>query len=209
MLDSLVVIGLATFSLGTIQEADGVQEHSFMLHNKGHADVTMHQGYTSCGCTTIDFERNRTLHEGDTAVVTLRFNPRGKGGEFKETGTIAYSLLSDSASNEKRMRVNMSLVGTCVTSEETLMKQFPIRVSDNLRLSANHFDLGVMHIGEVKERNVVILHRDEDNRQECLTVTFAPGKEHKKGVQHITRQLITRSEGKEVKIVISLDVLIR
>lgn len=53
LVDSLVVVGLATVSLGTIQEADGVKEHSFWLRNAGQEAVVLHQGYTSCGCTTI------------------------------------------------------------------------------------------------------------------------------------------------------------
>lgn len=90
LVDSLVVVGLATVSLGTIQEADGVKEHSFWLRNAGQEAVVLHQGYTSCGCTTIHFDKVRQLAPGDSSKVTLRFNPRGKGGEFHEMGTIEY-----------------------------------------------------------------------------------------------------------------------
>lgn len=142
--DSLVVVGMATVSLGTIQESDGVKEHSFWLCNVGQESVALHQGYTSCGCTTIHFDKARQLAPGDSAQVTLRFNPRGKGGEFHEMGTIEYG--------KSRKRVNMALVGNCITSEETLMRQFPIRVNDYIRLSTNRFDLGRMRQGESKER---------------------------------------------------------
>ena len=54
--DTLTVIGLATIALGTIQEADGPVEHTFWLRNDGTETVVLHQGYTSCGCTTIRFE---------------------------------------------------------------------------------------------------------------------------------------------------------
>lgn len=46
----------------------------------------------------------------------------------------------------------MTLTGTCITSEETLLRQFPVRISDHLRLSTDRFDLGVMRQGESKER---------------------------------------------------------
>ena len=41
--DTLVVIGLATASLGTIQETGGVQEHTFWLRNDGTGRQRYHQ----------------------------------------------------------------------------------------------------------------------------------------------------------------------
>ena len=201
LIDSLVVLGLATVSLGTIHEADGVQTRSFWLRNDGTEAVTLVQGYTSCGCTTIQFDKNQPIAVGDSTSVTLRFNPQGKGGEFEETGTIVYG------SNRKRIQVSM--IGTCITSEETLMRQFPIRISDDLRLSTNRFDLGIMHVGETKERGVVILHREEGNRQERLPVKFAVDAKTPKGLQHVPYQIETKVKGKKQTLTITLDVLIK
>ena len=201
LIDSLVVLGLATVSLGTIHEADGVQTRSFWLRNDGTEAVTLVQGYTSCGCTTIQFDKDQPIAVGDSTSVTLRFNPQGKGGEFEETGTIVYG------SNRKRIQVSM--IGTCITSEETLMRQFPIRISDDLRLSTNRFDLGIMHVGETKERGVVILHREEGNRQERLPVKFAVDAKTPKGLQHIPYQIETKVKGKKQILTITIDVLIK
>lgn len=199
--DSLIVIGLATVSLGTIHETDGVQERTFWLQNTGTESVALHQGYTSCGCTTIQFSKDTFVSPGDSTVVKLRFNPQGKGGEFEETGTIEYG--------KNRKRIQMSMIGTCITSEETLMRQFPIRIDDNLRLSTNLFDLGIMHVGEKKERSVVILHRDEANRQERISIVFSPSTTTPKGVQHIQYPIKTFTQGREQKLTITLDVLIK
>ena len=199
--DSLIVIGLATVSLGTIHEADGVQERTFWLLNTGTESVALHQGYTSCGCTTIHFPKDILVPPGDSTAVKLRFNPHGKGGEFEETGTIEYG--------KNRKRIQMSMIGTCITSEETLMRQFPIRIDDNLRLSTNRFDLGIMHVGEKKERSVVILHRDEANRQERISIVFSPSTTTPKGVQHIQYPIKTFTQGREQTLTITLDVLIK
>ena len=195
--DTLVVIGLSTISLGTIQEADGVKEHTFWLRNTGSEAVAIQQGYTSCGCTTIHFDKALQIAIGDSTAVTLRFNPRGKGGEFEEVGTIVYG--------ENRKRVNLTLIGTCVTSEETLLRQFPVRINDNLRLSTNRFDLGVMHVGESKERSVVVLHKDESNRQERIPIRFSVDANTPKGLQHITYPLEIGNE----TVVVTLDVLVK
>ena len=199
--DTLIVIGLATVNLGTIQETDGVKQRTFWLRNAGKSTVTIQQGYTSCGCTTIHFTKNKAIASGDTAAVTLRFNPRGKGGEFEEMGTVVYG--------RDKKRLNLSMVGTCVTSEETLMRQFPIRVSDDLRLSADRFDLGYMRVGESKERHVVVLHRDEKNRKESIPVRFTVDAKMPKGLQHIPCKIETKVRGRRQTLTVILDVIIK
>ena len=199
--DSLAVIGLATLSLGTIHEADGSQEHTFWLRNAGQEAIALTQGYTSCGCTTIRFDQNRSVAPGDSTAVTLHFNPRGKGGEFHETGTIVYG--------PRKKLVNLTLTGTCVTSEETLLRQFPIRISDSLRLSTNRFDLGIMRRGETKERHVTLLHTDEDNRQESILIRFTPDPHLAKGLHHVSYPVTTKVKGRKQTFTITLDVMIK
>lgn len=101
------------------------------------------------------------------------------------------------------------MTGNCITSEETLLRQFPIRISDHLRLSANRFDLGIMRLGETKERNVVMLHKDEANRQELIPISFTVDQQTKKGLQHIVRKIHTLQGGKKATIDITFDVLIK
>ena len=197
--DTLIVIGMATAQLGTIREADGIQKHDFWLRNTGTEAVVLLQGYTSCGCTTIHFDRRQAVVPGDSTCVTLAFNPRGKGGDFEEVGTIVYG--------QQRKRLQLSLVGHCVTSEETLMRQFPVSISDRLRLSANRFDLGRMRVGESRERTVVVLHRGEQNRQETLTVHFTADAQHT-GLQHIAYPLTVRDGNKDITLTIQLDVFV-
>ncbi len=207
--DSLIVIGLATVSLGTIHEADGVQERDFWLRNAGTEAVVLTQGYTSCGCTTVAFPKDSLIQPGDTAAITLRFNPRGKGGDFEETATLIYSLQSEKQKNyslqSKRKTVHLSLTGSCITSEETLLRQFPIRINDTLRLSADRFDLGIMHVGETKERTVVILHRGQADRREPILITFTPDASTPKGLQHIPHPVKAGNE----EITVTLDVIIK
>jgi len=201
LVDSLIVIGMATVNIGTIYEADGPKEHSFWLRNAGTEIVKLQQGYTSCGCTTIHFDSQRSIKPGDSTKVTLHFNPRGKGGEFHEMGTIVYGA--------KKKRVNMTMTGKCITSEETLLRQFPVRISDNLRLSANRFDVGIMHVGETKERNVVVLHCDENNRQERIPVRLTVDKKTPKGLQHLTCPVETKVKGKRQILNIHFDFIFR
>ena len=199
--DTLVVIGLATASLGTIQETGGVQEHTFWLRNDGTDAVMLQQGYTSCDCTVIDFDKYAQVEPGDSSAVTLRFNPQGRGGEFNVTGTVVYGT--------ERKRVKLSLTGNSILSEETLIKRYPVAVSEWLRLSTDRFDLGVMHPGETKERTVVVLHRDQNDSTEQLTVSFTPNDKIPKGLQHISCPIVTTEKGKQRQLLITLDVMIK
>lgn len=201
LIEKIVVLGLATLSLGTIKEADGVQEHSFWLLNAGDEPTTLVQGYTSCGCTTITFDKDHAISPGDSTLVTLRFNPRGKGGEFEERGTVVYG--------QQRQRVSMALVGTCITSEETLLKQYPIRISPHTRLTSKGFDLGIMHPGDSKERHVSVLHREQQNRKELIPITITIDQNTPKGLQHIPYDIRTLDNGKPVRIRIMFDVMVK
>ena len=89
------------------------------------------------------------------------------------------------------------------------MRQFPVRISDDVRLSSNRFDLGIMHIGETKNRNVVILHRNENNRQELITIKFVVDSKTPKGLQHIPYPIKTKVKDKEQTLTITLDVFIK
>lgn len=202
-IDSLVVIGLATLDLGTIHEADGVVDRSFWLRNDSHQAITLVQGYTSCGCTTIDYCKEQPIASGDSTLVSLHFNPRGKGGEFLESGTVVYNV------DGTRHFVQMALEGTCVTSEETLMRQFPILVAEGLRQSNNHFDIGYMSVGQSKTLYTSVLHQDDNNRKESIPITFTVEADTPKGLQHITRSVTVQHRGKQQKVSITLDVFVK
>lgn len=150
LVDSLVVIGLATASTGSIHETDGAVERSFWLLNSGCDSVAIVRGYTSCGCTTLEFPKNTPIAPGDSAQAVLRFNPRGRSGDFYQSGTMEYGTAP-------MKRIEIALEGTCIPSEETLRQQFPIVAGEGLRLSANRFDLGTMRVGETKQRGVMVL----------------------------------------------------
>ena len=200
-IDSLVIIGLSIVSLGTINEADGRQEREFWLRNAGTEAVSIVQGYTSCGCVKLDFPLDKPILPGDSARTVLSFDPKGKGGEFYERGTIIYG--------SSRKRINLALEGNCITSEETLARQFPVKINENIRLSTNKYDLGVMSVGESKTRNIAVLHKDEGNRQEYITIKIEVDNRMGKGVKRIEKHIKTKSKNEVINITIYFDVRIK
>lgn len=192
---------MATIALGTILEANGPVSRDFWLKNDGTDTVKLLQGYTSCGCTTITFPADSTILPGDSSMVRLTFNPRGKGGEFYEVGTVIYGNAPE--------RLQLVLEGTCITSEETLLKQFPVKIDDSLRLSKDRFDIGIVKNGEKKSRHVTLLHRDQGDRKERFTVDLTVPDSLQPGVHHLTRNIKTIHRDKPMAIPITFDLLIR
>lgn len=201
LVDSLVVIGLSTLQIGTIHDTDGVVERTFCLRNAGTEAVTLVQKYTSCHCVKLAVPVGKNIVPGDTLHAVLSFDPKGKGGEFYEQGTIVYG--------QSRKHLNLVLEGMCVTSEETLMRQFPVRINDDIRLSANRFDVGVMHVGEKKTRHIAILHKDEDNRKESVAVTIEADNNLPKGVSTLKKPVETIYKNKKITFEVFFDVLVK
>lgn len=195
-IDSLIVIGLSTVSLGTIKEADGRQEREFWLRNAGTEAVDIVQGYTSCGCVKLQFPLGETILPNDSVRTVLSFDPKGKGGEFYERGIFVYG--------QSRKRLSVAVEGVCVTSEETLMCQFPVRINDDIRISTDHFDLGRVNIGEERVVNVVVLHRDENDRREILPVILKPSADLSLGVHRVSYRLTTTYQGGDYHFDITL-----
>lgn len=185
-IDTLLHITIATISLGTFHEDEGIKSGEFWIRNEGTEAVELKQGYTSCGCVKLDFELGRTVQPGDSTLAVLSFNPKGKGGEFIERGCIVYG--------EKRKRIEFALEGNCISSEETILRQYPIFIDENIYMSADHFDLGNMMVGERKSRTIVVIHRDENNRCEYFSLDVYIDSSMTKGVQRIEKQLSIRTK---------------
>lgn len=206
IIDSLIVSGIAIVNLGTIQESDGIIERDFWLRNAGRNPITIVQGYTSCGCTTIDYKRDTIVEGGDSTCVTLRFNPANRGDEFYESGTIAYTT----AESDKRRFVNMALEGTCVLKQETLLMQHPIVVSEDVRISRNRYDLGYLNTGQHKQLSVSVLCRTDGIWQHYATidVSFTADDSLPRGLQHITRTFHINHADTIIPFDITYDVII-
>ena len=56
---------------------------------------------------------------------------------------------------------------------------------------------------------MVVLHRDENDRTETLTITYTPDAKTPKGLQHIPYTVATSEQGKQRQLTITLDVMIK
>lgn len=78
------------FNFGKIKEIDGEVSHVFWFVNNTSERKVMYRALTSCGCTNAVIE-NRYVDPGDTARVTVTYNPEHNVEEFlREVYIIKY-----------------------------------------------------------------------------------------------------------------------
>ncbi len=161
----LIVTALSTaMNFGTIQEQAGKVSHRFMLYNESAVPVKIIQTFPSCGCTTISCD-TASVAPHDSTVVDVAFDPKGRGGEFYETASIVFASAADISV------VTLSVEGFVLTSEETLMKQYPVR-QGSLRLTSDTLRMGEVRRGETKTMNVGILKDLKSKQHVSIPVTF-------------------------------------
>lgn len=181
----LITVAAAAMNFGTIYENNGSVSHRFWLHNVGCDSVKVIQTFPSCGCTSIAYSPKSFIQPNDSLGVDVSFNPKHRGGEFYETASIVLASLSDTSV------VTLSVEGNVITSEETLMKQYPIRRGD-IRLTADTLDMGEVRRGEKKTMYLGILLkmdgvlRNMDRAEKkSIPVTFVADEKAKWGAQNV------------------------
>ena len=98
----------------------------------------------SCGCTAVQYPK-QPIEQGDTASLTLVFNPRGRPGRFSKG--VAVRLSSQPS------RTSLIVEGTVRASEATLNRRFPT-LAGPLRLSNHLLPLG--EVAKDSSRNGIL-----------------------------------------------------
>ena len=116
----------ATWDFGPIAEVDGPVSHTFEGINRGANPVVILDVVASCGCTRPEFSR-RPVMPGDTARITVTYNPADRPGIFdKELGVY---------SSERRKIATLSIRGSVAPREKGIEELYPIDAGGGLRLS--------------------------------------------------------------------------
>ena len=103
---------------GTFHEQDGKVTCQLRVVNTGNADLLILRVKPSCGCTASEFTRTPIV-AGDTGIVTLTYNPKGRPGEF-EKDAFVYT-------NGEPARERLQIKGNVIPNLETLEDQFPVK----------------------------------------------------------------------------------
>jgi len=139
----------AVHDFGAFDEDDGDVSCELRYVNTGDAPLRLTGVRTSCGCTTPSFSRE-PLAPGDTAAITVSFDPTGRAGRFSK------KIYIDS--NTEPRRSTLQIKGIVVGSSATVAKRFPADFGP-LKLRT-----GAVMVGEVTKGKMQTVFVDGYNR---------------------------------------------
>ncbi len=94
--DSALYVKEKTHNFGTIREADGPVMCEFILQNNGDKPLVIVSAKAQCGCTTPSIPK-QPIRPGETAALTVTYDPAGRPGEFEKTIRVRTNRKGDNA----------------------------------------------------------------------------------------------------------------
>lgn len=123
---------------GVIREQEGKAHCQLRVMNTGTEPLLIVKVQVGCGCTGIDYPEDPIM-PGDTATVSLSYNPSGRPGQFTKQAIIF--------TNTDIKRTIVEISGNVIPTDATLDKEYPIRAGD-LRISQRVIPFGELVKGK-------------------------------------------------------------
>ena len=132
--------------------------------NTGSAPLLIVKAQAGCGCTGIDYPE-QPIMPGDTATVSLSYNPSGRPGQFTKQAIIF--------TNTDTKRTILEISGNVIPTDATLDKEYPIKAG-NLRISQRDIPFGELIKGKGSTQYLSAYNASTDT----LLVTVTGAKQH-------------------------------
>lgn len=127
-----------THDFGAFDENMGTVYCEFKLVNTGTEPMAITAARANCGCTRPEYS-TEPVAPGDTAVIRVGFDPKGRPGRF--TKRINVDCSADPT------RSVLTITGTVIGSSNTLKSRYPIEVGP-VRMRTGTIAYGKIHKGE-------------------------------------------------------------
>lgn len=127
------------YNFGTFDENMGKVSCEMRFVNIGDDDVVIEAVRPTCGCTAGNYPKN-AIAPGDTASVTLTYNPFGRPGKFSKD---VYVI-----TNTSPRRTKLTVEGNVIGSANTVRSIYPYEVGDM------KFNRVIIPFGEIKKSKV-------------------------------------------------------
>ncbi|MCM1521678.1 MAG: DUF1573 domain-containing protein [Muribaculaceae bacterium] len=106
-----------THDFGAFDEDMGVVYCEFRLVNEGAEPISIMSARANCGCTRPEYS-TAPVAPGDTAVIRVGYDPKGRPGRFQKQVTVDCSA--------PPLRTRLTICGTVIGSGNTLRSRFPV-----------------------------------------------------------------------------------
>jgi len=167
---------LATeYNFGAFNEDIGPVTVEFRFINTGTDDVSILAARASCGCTRPVYPHG-PVGPGDTATVSVTYDPAGRPGVFSKYVSVE---LSDPVARKSKLYVK----GTVVGNEGSVARRFPIATDKGVNLARPAVMLGQVKKGSLRTSTLEAYNASRDSLHptvteapDFITVDFAPAK---------------------------------
>lgn len=150
-----------THDFGAFNETDGIVTAVFRYVNTGDSPLVITCARANCGCTTPRYNPD-ALAPGDTASISVSYDPSGRPGRFVK------KIFIDTNTDPHRSTLTIS--GTVIGAPSTLDARYPVAVGQ-LRLERNAALLGTVSKGHVKSVFYNIYNASTDTLRPVVTHT--------------------------------------
>jgi len=161
-----------THNFGAFDENMGRVSTVFRFVNTGTEPVSIISARASCGCTAPDYNR-APIAPGDTAGITVTYDPAGRPGRFSKYIAVDFSY--------EGSRQKLIIEGTVVGNSASVAQQYPAECTHMLRLSRGAAMMGDVIKGQLRTLFLKAYNSSHDtiapsvsNLPEYVSVTVAP-----------------------------------
>ncbi len=127
------------YDFGTVKTGE-VVKHSFLIINKGKANLNINKVSSSCGCTVAE-PTKKVLLPNDTSIIKIEFNSKNRSGFQKKIISVSTNDLNNSS-------IQFTIQGN-VSKETSSLNPFDEKTK--IKFSEEKFDFGVINEGEKVE----------------------------------------------------------
>jgi len=125
---------------GVILEANGKVTCRLRVVNTGTEPLLIVKAQAACGCTAVDYP-DSPIEPGDTATVSITYNPSGRPGQFTKQVLLTTNTIP--------RRTTLEISGNVIPTDATLDKQYPLQAGP-LRISQADIPFGELIKGTNK-----------------------------------------------------------
>ena len=151
---------------GVFLEQDGKVNCQMRVINTGNEPLLIVKAQASCGCTGLSYPEGAIL-PGDTATVSITYNPSGRPGQFSKQALIF--------TNTVPKRTVLEITGNVIPTDATLDKQYPLQAG-SLRISQRDIPIGELVRGKNSTQYLSAYNASTDT----LLVSANGGNQHLK-----------------------------
>ena len=148
------------------KEQDGKVTCQMRLVNSGNQPLLIVKAQAGCGCTGVHYPEE-AIAPGDTAAVSITYNPSGRPGQFTKQVIVH--------TNTTPKRTTLEITGNVIPTEATLDKEYPLQAG-SLRISQQNMLMGELTRGNNKTQFLSAYNASTDT----LLVSVQGSKEHLK-----------------------------